>query len=463
MAVTQENLEENLKQLAEEYLVPGASAAVLCDGQVTAAATGVLGVRTNVTATTDSLFQIGSITKTFTATALMRLVDRGKVDLDTKVADLLPDLRPQGDGAETLTLRHLLSHTSGLPGDNMLDLGHGEDVLERYAAACSGQTLVHPAGATWSYCNAGYLLLGRIIELLTGSTWDDAMRELLFDPLELSRTVTLPEDALLHRTAIGHLMPQDGPASSVADARPVTRWALPRTLGPAGTVCTTPTELLTLVQLHLAGGVTSSGLRILSEDSVVAMRTPQTQLPSRWGMATHWGLGLSLSNVDGAMVCGHTGNAMGQSAFLQFVPEHGVAIALLANGGSAQRMYRALAGPLLQELAGIQPAAPLTPPSPPLAADLGPHLGVYQNIGMRIEVQQDDAGNAVLASRTIGSLAEVAQQPPQQLPLIAVKPDEGLYLVHQPLFDDYMTVYFYQLATGEKYLHMGLRALPKVA
>jgi len=105
-----------------------------------------------------------------------RLVDEGKLDLDAPVADVLPELRlADAEVAKTVTMRHLLNHTSGIDGDVFTDTGRGDDCVEKYVALLSEQKQNHPLGVTWSYCNAGFVLAGRVIEKLTGLTWDAAL------------------------------------------------------------------------------------------------------------------------------------------------------------------------------------------------------------------------------------------------------------------------------------------------
>jgi CubicO group peptidase (beta-lactamase class C family) len=156
--------QSRLDELARRHQVPGASLAVLADGEVTALATGVLHTGTGVEATTDSLFQIGSISKAYTATVLLRLVDQGLASLDTAVVEVLPDFRTADpEVSSQVTLRHLLCHTSGINGDFFHDTGRGDDCLARYVQACADLEQSHPLGATFSYCNSGFVILGRVI------------------------------------------------------------------------------------------------------------------------------------------------------------------------------------------------------------------------------------------------------------------------------------------------------------
>src|SRR4051812_40113201 len=180
--------QRRLDELAREHRVPGAVLAVLAGGEVTSLATGVLHTGTGAPVRTDSLFQIGSITKVYTTTVLMRLVEQGRLGLDTPVAEILPEIG--GGGA----VRHLLSPTSGIDGDFFHDTGRGDDCVEKYVTACAALPRLHPVDATVSYSNAGFVIAGRIIEVLTDTRWDDALRDLLLEPLGVTHTWTLPED-----------------------------------------------------------------------------------------------------------------------------------------------------------------------------------------------------------------------------------------------------------------------------
>jgi len=182
--------QQRLEELAIRHQVPGASLAILADDAITTAVTGVLNIETGVQTTADSVFQIGSITKVWITTLLMQLVEEGRLDLDATLDSVLPELSLATPGATALiTVRHLLSHCSGIDGDMFDDFGRGADNVARYVAGCGRLQLIHPPGATMSYCNAGFVIAGRIIETLTGGTWDRALRRRLIKPLGLRHTV----------------------------------------------------------------------------------------------------------------------------------------------------------------------------------------------------------------------------------------------------------------------------------
>jgi CubicO group peptidase (beta-lactamase class C family) len=213
------NWTARLNELASRTRVPGATLGIWSDGQEIVASYGVLNSATKVRVTTDSLFQVGSITKIWTATMIMQLIDEGLLSLDTAVSQVLPGVRlGAADVSDRVTVRQLLTHTSGIDGDIFTDTGRGDECVQRYVDELAGVPSVFTPGAAYSYCNSGYVLLGRIIEVLDGQSWDESLRERLTRPLSVTRTVTLPEEAILHRAAVGHHR----------CGTPVQVWGLPR-------------------------------------------------------------------------------------------------------------------------------------------------------------------------------------------------------------------------------------------
>src|SRR5215470_11815974 len=146
-----------LNELAVAAEVPGAVLGIWHDGETTIAPYGVLNRNTGVEATADSIFQIGSVTKPWTATMIVQLADEGRLTLDDPVVKLLPEAPIDA----RVTVRHLLTHTSGIDGDVFTDTGRGDECVERYVALLVEVGQNHPLGATWSYCNAGFVLAGR--------------------------------------------------------------------------------------------------------------------------------------------------------------------------------------------------------------------------------------------------------------------------------------------------------------
>ncbi|GAA3202113.1 hypothetical protein GCM10020255_107310 [Rhodococcus baikonurensis] len=220
-----------LDTLSAKYGVPGASLGILTTTRSgfdrTVVTSGVVSTRTGVAATPDTLFQMGSISKVWTATLIMQLVEEGLLDLDAPVRNILPDFAVDDAVATaTVTTRQLLTHTSGIDGDVFIDGGRGDDCVERYVAALKSTVQLFAPGTDWSYCNTGFVIAGRIIEVLRGKSWDAVLRERIIEPLGLAKTTTLPEETALHRAAVGHVGGGDNLAQT-PQFLILARWARP--------------------------------------------------------------------------------------------------------------------------------------------------------------------------------------------------------------------------------------------
>ncbi|MGW7276052.1 serine hydrolase domain-containing protein [Streptomyces sp. NPDC054864] len=441
-----------LEELARRHDVPGASLGILTrDGGVQQAVTGLANVDAGIEATTDTLWQIGSVSKVWTATLTMMLVDEGLLDLDERIVSYLPELSlAEEQLTKGMTARHLLTHTSGIDGDFFADTGRGDDCLEKYVHRLAQVGANHPLGATMSYCNAGYVLLGHLQERVTGVQWDRLLRERLLEPLGLTHTVTLPEDALRFRTAAGHI----GDPPQVAP-----QWSLMRSLGPAGLICSTARDVLAFARLHLDDGLTADGTRLLSASSAEAMRTPQVELPDPYLLGDAWGLGWILCEWDGRRLYGHDGNTLGQSGFLRVLPDAGLGICLLANGGDTQGLYQDLFEEICAEHADLTMPRPLAPPDHPVPVDTAAYVGVYERTAARIEVRERE-GRLMLNTRVTGELAELVDQVESEDQLHPVSP--GVFVTHREGARDWVPAVFYELPDGARYLHHGARATRRV-
>src|ERR1700744_3098554 len=194
---------EQLPALLATYKVPGAAIGVYRAGEVFAFAAGVLSHATKGEATTDSVFQIGSITKTWTATLVMQLADEGLLDLDAAVVQYLPDFGlADSEAAQAMTVRQLLCHTAGFEGDIFTDTGSNDDRVGKYVPTRKTAPQLFPPGEMFSYNNAGFCVLGRVIEVLRGKPFDQALREHLFTPLGLTHAATDANSAILFRAAV---------------------------------------------------------------------------------------------------------------------------------------------------------------------------------------------------------------------------------------------------------------------
>ncbi|WHT21295.1 serine hydrolase [Crossiella sp. CA-258035] len=451
-----------LDQLRAQHHVPGATLAVLADGRIHELASGLLHRGTGVPATTESVFQLGSVAKVYTATLVMRLVEAGDLELEARVVDLLPEFRvADPEATKTITVRQLLNHTSGLSGDFSLDTGRGDDALAKYVEACADLGQDFPPGAAFAYSSSGYSLLGRIIEVVTGQTWEEALRTRLLEPLGLTHSVTLPEEVLRFRAAIGH----EGPSGQ--DPAPVPVWNLmTRNAGPyGGALCASAGDVVRFARLHLDGGRTPEGEALLTAGTVAAMQHREVEVPDKWTVSSDaWGLGWTLYDWHGTPGYGHDGAATGQFAYLRVIPGARVAVALLTNGGDARLLYADLFRELLAELADVAMPAPFGPPAQPIAADLARFAGTYRREGVEITVTERE-GVTRLVYRFVGGMAVYSDA--LELELTAVSVSERVTVCAGPgtgtFSGDWMPVVFTELPDGTGCVYVGARATPKVA
>ena len=450
-------LEERLPELIARYDVPAAGVAVLAGGEVADVATGVLSTATGVAATTDSLFQIGSITKVWTATLAMQLVDEGRLELDAPVRRYLPGLRvADDDAAAAMTVRQLLCHTAGVEGDVFIDTGRGDDCLEKYVGSLSDVPQLFGPGELFSYSNTGYCLLGRLVEVLRDRPYDTCLQDHLFTPLGLTHAAASPYEAILFRTAVGHL------AQAGADQQPAPVWAMARSNAAAGgMLAMRPRDLLAFGRMHLDGGRAADGTPVLSSGALRAMQEEQVRVPDIGVMGDAWGLGWELFDTLGSAVIGHDGNTIGQASFLRLVPGHGIGVVLLTNGGNPYGLYRDVVGHVLRELAGIDLRPLPSPPPDPPRIDAGRYTGRYTSRVADLDVSQDGDGRIWAEVHPKDLLAELGGETERselvvlaEDVLIPLEARSGLHVPYAFLGDDG--------AGHSRYVHMG-RAMPRGA
>ncbi|WP_027944545.1 serine hydrolase domain-containing protein [Amycolatopsis taiwanensis] len=432
-------LQKHLPALIKEHQVPGAAIAVSVGDEVIDYAAGVLNTATGVEATPDSLFQIGSITKVWTATLIMQLVDEGAVDLDAPVRTYVPEFRvADADATEAITVRQLLCHTSGFEGDIFTDTGVGDDCIEKYVPTLAAVPQLFTPGTMFSYNNAGYSVLGRVIEVLRGKPYDQCLRDHLFTPLGLTHAAANPYDAIRYRAALGHL--QTKPDSA---PEPAPVWSLARSNAAAGSMLAMrPRDLLTFARMHLRNGIGPDGSPVLSPASIAAMRERQVDLPYLGTMGDSWGLGWEIFDFPETTVIGHDGGTIGQSSFFRAVPEHDVAVALFTNGGDVMQLYLAIVGKVLAEVANVT-LPPLPTPGAATPADVSRYLGTYSSDVADVEISQDDEGRVWMHRRMKGIHAELGHVDEkieltslQGDTLITKTPIHGIHMPHAFVGDD---------------------------
>jgi CubicO group peptidase (beta-lactamase class C family) len=326
-AMSQARLAEFVETTARRFAIPGVAVGIWADGQALYACHGVTSIDNPLPIDQDTLFTLGSVTKTYTATTLMRLVALGKVELNAPVRRYVPELKLKDEqAADTITVLNLLNHTSGLGLRLIVDTGEGDDALARYVAKMVELDQIAPAGTRASYSQAGYCLAGRVIEQVTGQTFEQAVASLVFAPTGLSHSFFVRDDIMTRRFSVGHNPGENG---TLSIARPWRYW---RGENPGAGIASSVADLLCWARFHLGDGCAEGGAQVLPTYVLHQMQEPTTALRAS-SLGDAIGIGWFLRDVNSVRTVGHGGSANGQFTELLLVPGRNFAVVSLSNAG----------------------------------------------------------------------------------------------------------------------------------
>jgi CubicO group peptidase (beta-lactamase class C family) len=326
-----------------EHNIPGAAIGIVDNGTIATRGLGITNVEEPLPVTDHTVFPIASISKTFAATAMMRLVEQGRVDLKAPVRKYLPDFKVRDEQvSREATVWHLLTHSGGWEGQ-ISGPERGEDTLRNFVATVMADNMqIAPPSAAWSYNNAGYSVAGHLIEAITKTSINRAMRDLIFTPLGLTHAGTTSGDFIVNRFAAGHV--QRNEVASLM--RPYTH-ATSVTSGGIG-VCID--DLMTYAKFHLGDGTNQRGERILTAASMDQMKTPQLEKQSTDDAI---GIGWHIRRIGSARVLGQGGTAGGHILVLSIVPERNFAIGILTNAQNGWRLIQEVEREALRAYHGL--------------------------------------------------------------------------------------------------------------
>ena len=323
-----EELAALITQKMTEYGIPGVAFGVVKNGQVLTRGFGVTNLDDPRPITPDTIFPIASISKTFTATAIMRLVEQGKLELDAPVQKYLPDFRVQDQAhGRAVTIAHLLTHTPGWEGQTSAE-DRGSLTLQTFAESFGKYPKLAEPGEVWSYNNAGFTLAGRLIEVASGQSIQNAFRTLLFEPLGLTRSFTRVEDVATWPLTVAHR----GAAGQQTVVRPFSRSASVA----AGGVYSSVNDLLAWAQFHMGSGAGRDKQPVLKASTLAEMRASRVK---KVGTDDEMGLGWHLRKVGGVTTAAH-GGTLSHILLLELVPERNLAFTILTNHVDGWRLIQ---------------------------------------------------------------------------------------------------------------------------
>ncbi len=307
--------EEALLGLMADADIPGLSIAVVADGEVVwDAALGLANAETGTAVTQATVFEAASLTKPVVAYTALRLVERGELDLDTPLWNLLPYARLEPDAqSRSMTARHVLSHTTGLPNwarDRPLETAR-------------------PPGERWGYSGEGFVYLQRVLEELTGESLEDLVKREVFEPLGMESSSLVWQSRYDRISATGH----DPEGSPVEKGKP-------KEANAAASLHTTAVDYGRFLGAVLSG-------RGLMMASVVAMLSPVSQVEEARGGAEHasslqWGLGWGLQNGDRSTAIWHWGDNGTFRCYVIGYPSQGRGLVYFTNSENGLGIAEAL-------------------------------------------------------------------------------------------------------------------------
>jgi CubicO group peptidase (beta-lactamase class C family) len=346
---------------------PGAVVAVISDNKVVyAKAFGLANVETQAPMDRDMLFRIGSTTKMFTAAALVRLSEAGKIKLNEPIGNRVKGLSPR---LSQVTPHYLLSNSAGVNDFAPPFISNDDEALGRMVRGWKDDVLFAEQGEIYSYSSPGFWLSGFVVEELSGKPYAEAMEELVFKPLGMNRTTLRPLTAMTYPTANGHNVGADGKPFII---RPfynnVAQW-------PAGSIFSNIGDLSRWVIAFLNDG-TVDGKQILSSSMIKQMSTPHISVPGETDSS--YAYGLTTFRYQGVQFVAHGGFSRGYGSMIQMVPARKFAVIVLTNkSGETLRRTLNKASELGLELKDEKPEAPK--PAPVLsAAELAEYVGTFK-------------------------------------------------------------------------------------
>ena len=336
------------------YHIPGVAVGIIIGNHQWAGGFGITNLENPLPVTGYTLFQIGSITKTVTALAAVRLAEAGFLDFNAPVRRYLPDLRlSDEDTARHVTVRHLFQHTAGWLGDYFDDTGPGDDALARVVENMARLPQETPLGSVWSYNNAAFYLAGRILEVTSGKVYESLVRELILEPLGMQQSCFFAQEAITYRTAAGHSAVYE----KGKDPEVLRPWGLGRCANAVGGLIVHMEDMLRYANFQMATGdkarLSENGKHLISTEGLAQMHNPSVAGAN----GEYTGLSWFIREADGyrkkIRLIRHGGATNGQMATLIIAPEERVAFCVLTNSDRGSELYAPLTRWFLQETLAI--------------------------------------------------------------------------------------------------------------
>ena len=315
-------LDDFLSRTMAAHHVPGLAVAVTRGREILyLRALGTRNLDTGEPLSTDSLFHMASVSKPFVATAIVQLVEDGKIDLDAPVTRYLPYFQLADERYKEITIREMLQHTSGMPDVEDYEWDRpqlDEGAAERYVRSLSGEALIGPPGGQWRYSNMAFDTLGDVIAKVSGQSFEEYEKSHILDPLGMNESTFLYPDTRAERRTTGHVWDLEPKVSAV--------YPYNRRHAPSSTLNSSVVEMTRWAWANLNRGELD-GARILEEQSYDMMWRPSAKVSETVDVGLSW----FLEERGGTRVVFHSGGDTGFSSYCALLPDEDVAVILASN------------------------------------------------------------------------------------------------------------------------------------
>ena len=371
----------------------GAQLSIVKGNQQLNFAAGYANALLRIPMTADTLLQIGSITKLFNAMIVASLVDEDLLELEAPLTAYLPELQIGDSGlGASITLGHLLSMTSGLDNGPYIYFGSGADALARYVASCRSLLLHFLPGAHFGYSNAGICIAGHVAARAGKQSWEELLRDRILRPAKLSQSALLDADVENQVIAAGHIIEERDAGPTVV----APELGSLRARGPSGpSLAMSMNNLARFGRIFLSGGLSDSGLSIVSKRAIEWMTVPRVSVPTRkYGDA--WCAGPVTGDWNGVRVWGHGGTSPTATSFLYWIPKLQGVVAFVLNTHAAMGAFSEYVfDAILKEAFGFS-KPPIDVPDHQLPeANTDRYIGRYEDMGEALEVRSGDRGTLI--------------------------------------------------------------------
>lgn len=322
-------LHEMLADFVENEQFPGLAVGIVRDNQILFTGEyGTANLSTGDPLIRSTLFHQASVSKTFVATAIMQLVERGKVDLDSPITHYLPYFKMEDERFRNLSIRQLMNHTSGMPDEEDYAWDrpeYDEQSLERYVKGVYRHKLLSEPGVNFAYSNIGYEILGDMIAKVSGMSFEEYMKNNILEPIGMRSSSFLKLEIETHLAAPHVLGTSNGYGGYVSDVFPYNR-----AHGPSSTLYTNAEDMCQYLLMHQNRGTAGNGYQLLQSGSYDEMWKPHAT--TSYGQENaQIGLGWFLGEYKGLRIISHSGWDTGFLSNLFLLPDENIAISIMTN------------------------------------------------------------------------------------------------------------------------------------